>query len=576
MLLGVCFASLQHEALAQRGDNLADAVRELGLETCRIPLNWCKLDPLGEGRLNPDAVTEVQATLDALPPNTKPLAFILRPSFEVAVDYFEDQSTMADRFSAFCEALARQFPSIEEWEIWNEPNASDFYLSICEGNTARPWTAAEFIDHVLLPGGKAIRRVLPESRICIAPMAEDGLEGHDDKPPALANRIPKTEKYEKYRADHPYGHFFFIPGFWHEMAAELAGRREEILPIFDACAFHPYPYFKIHQRENGDLFPATKHFTENFLAVYKEHCLDDLEIWVTEVGARSLVVKGFHYNDEQQQKEFAEDILEYFNDIPSITRLYWYHLVDIEWDLRQEKTFGLLDHHGHARPVFFTMKQKVLEWSRNPVKTYLLDDMQYARCMRGSGLDPAIWSSRANTIFGHTLGSMADDGRGELLVVPGRKPGDNVRLKSAVPLAVPENHALAYSIKFASTLECNPFALELLVMQDEKRAGRVKLQIDDNHEVCVDPEEGGDNWRVNPDVCSCMKIEHLQSVTAEWKGDSLTVTLLFDEKRISHSFCVEPLPADLPLTTELVFSRVGVDPVFIPVNRYEARVSDKY
>ena len=95
----------------------------------------------------------------------------------------------------------QHFPEIQEWEVWNEPNASDFYLSRPEGAGHRPWTSQEFIDDVLIPGAETIRQAQPNAKICVAGLAENGIVGHYDKVPALSNRLPKDKFFNSGSMD---------------------------------------------------------------------------------------------------------------------------------------------------------------------------------------------------------------------------------------------------------------------------------------------------------------------------------------------------------------------------------------
>ncbi len=572
MIIGINAPALTHVRMSGSLDLLGDRLCELDMRSVRISLTWAAIEPKGNGKLNAQACARVDRALAALPGSAKPLGYLVHPSSTVAEDYFHDPSAMSERFARYCRLVAKRFPTITDWEIWNEPNASDFYLSVKTDNGARPWTPEEFVDHILLPGARAIKEVQPNATLCIGAMAEDGVVGHDDRPPALSNRLPKTAEYNKYRADGPHSHFYFIPEFWGDLTKILAARSNEILPLFHACAFHPYPYFRIHHRPDKTLLSATQKHCEDFFERYDAADLNGLEIWVTEYGARSLEVSGPHYNDEFQQSEFARASLEWMAQTQRIARGYWYKLIDLPWDLQQEKTFGLLDFRMMPRDVYHVVRKLAHQRHADLPKTRVLETFQIGQQKAGSGFAPDLWSVSADTIFGYTLVSQNASGAGECLVVPGRESGDKIQIDSKTALTVTKDQVASARVDLALPFGASPFDLNITLQGDGASDLTVTVALQDM--VSVDVRQADALKEAAPDHTDwpVAKAEDLTRVDLMWSDTTLFLKLQFGDMLLHRSFQIKPIAYDAPLKLGITVERKGETPVFLSLKRLDLEV----
>ncbi len=572
MLVGINAPSLINKAIASSPGLMRDRLCELDMRSVRLTLIWAHLDPAGEGRLRADVCEQIDQAILELPTTSKLLGVLLNPSHKVTEDYFHDPSTISERFALFARAMVKRFPSITEWEIWNEPNASDFYLSIKDGKNARPWSPEEFFEQILLPGARAIKQAQPHSRLCIAGVAEDGVIGHEDRASALSNRMPRTAEYESFRTSDPHGHFYFIPKFWDGLSTILAQHQDEVSHLFDACAFHPYPYFKIHQRENKQLLPSTIAHSEAFFEKYDAAGLTDLEIWATEFGGRSLEVAGQHRDNENQQADYAKSALDWMAATKRISRAYWYKLVDLPWDLQQEKTFGLLNYRMMARDAYQVVRKIAHEHHIHLPREEILETFQDAPQPSGSGFPSEAWEVSADTIFGYTLGSLSKAGTGECLVVPGRRAGNKVRVESKEKLDAPLGRAVSARVDVSFPFDSAPCDLVIELFDCDMNTLSLSLCIDASCSIRI--EQGEQEQEVTLDkrswpVAESSSITRIESL---WDKNFLYVYLYFGDFCLHRSFEVEAPNANSPIKLAVSTVRKSSRPVFLSLSRIEARI----
>jgi FkbM family methyltransferase len=545
-----------------------ETIAQIGVKSIRLPLLWSFLRGDGDP-LNDSAVEMIEKIIEGCPETCDILAYVYNPAGREAELFFKDPTAFAKAFADFCGALASRFRRISAWEIWNEPNASDFYLSVADGERARHWTPAEFVDHVLLPGGRAIRAVRPNDPICIAGLAEDGIVGHS-RQPALSNRLPRTPKYNRLRSSEPHGNFYFIPDFLDGLTRALDARREEVLRVFSAAAFHPYPYFKIHERPNKAIVPATKQHVEDFLERIEGSVLSELQVWITEFGARSLVIDSDHFNDENQQLVYAEECLEFFGAQGKIDRAYWYHYKDTLWDLRQEKTFGLVDFYGNKRPTYFLLKRLAHQQPEGH-HTGCVDDFGYAKLFRGTGFDPATWDSRANTIFGYTLGSESN-GQGCVFVSPGRRVGDHVAAALKRPFYNPAGSPLDVALELSLSSEGGTAEVALVLAHENGRTLDVGIEFGTTvaARVRVDGEEVLESF--SDEVTELAAQFEVSGATWRFERDRIVVKLLFGD--IGATFVTESVPSLDPgaWALSIKIARRSSEPAFVGLQKFQARL----
>ena len=407
-------------------DCLIDNLLELGVEQVRIPLSWFHMvSDHVDSRLiwNNAFMDRYSEFLGSLPDSISILGVPLHAPRKIAREYFYNQHCITDQFLEFLSGVCRTFPMIRDWEIWNEPNAGDFYLSISEKNGHRPWRANEFLEHIMIPAAKFLRNHNRYSTICAPGFAENGIVGHKDREVVLSNRLPKTDEFRELQPKSGYGHFYFIPNFANEFLKYLSKTLQHEPALVDAIAYHPYPYWQIYSRKNKNLIESTQHLVSDFNNLVKKYSLNDLEIWITEVGARSLEMANKNQRNDIAQKEYLDDLYNLILPDSKASRIYWYKLIDKSFDLKQEKAFGLLDIWGNRKKSYYKLKS--IQHKFNSPRVCYVDSFKYAADHDKGGLDPDEWEHQQIDNFAYCIPSDRRSFSG-VMVYPGK--GENASI----------------------------------------------------------------------------------------------------------------------------------------------------
>lgn len=137
----------------------------LGLEWVRVDLHWDRHEP-SEGRYR---LGELDEVVDSLKQEQLKSVFYLvgsaphatsAPSGSPTPDQFppKQAQVFADRMAM----LARRYPSIDAWQVWNEPNLPSFW---------RPHENAEAYGRLLQQSTQALRQVDPNKPVVMGGMA---------------------------------------------------------------------------------------------------------------------------------------------------------------------------------------------------------------------------------------------------------------------------------------------------------------------------------------------------------------------------------------------------------------------
>ncbi|MCH7788839.1 MAG: hypothetical protein IH940_05295, partial [Acidobacteria bacterium] len=320
------------------------------LDTVRVPLHWRRLvDDRGVSIGRGEVGDNYDRFFELLPADLRVLGLIVAPPRSVAVRHFRGVESVTDPYVRFLRAVVDRFERVDEIELWNEPNASDFYLSVADGSSHRPWTSDEFVDQVVLPGVELLHSHRPDMPLCLATFAENGLVGHDYLPGAPSGVLPRNARFEAMRdaEEGDRGRWHFVPSFGPR-AIERIAAEVEVRPG-DAIALHPYPYFEPGQDQTyaGRTLQLIDDAAE-YLAPMRDK---GVELWLTEVGCRAHDPRASNRKKLGDQASFVDRV---FDAVPSlgVDRVYWYKFDDAPADLVQEKTFGLFDHFGRPRPSY--------------------------------------------------------------------------------------------------------------------------------------------------------------------------------------------------------------------------------
>lgn len=141
------------------------ALKALGLDWVRIDLHWNDLEPsqgnyslssmdtmvgiLKQQHINADVYLEGSTPFDTSAPYGAGNAYSYPPA-----NY--------SQFASFMAMLAERYPSIQAWEVWNEPNLPSFWP---------PEANATAYGRLLYASTLAIRRVAPDATVVMGGMA---------------------------------------------------------------------------------------------------------------------------------------------------------------------------------------------------------------------------------------------------------------------------------------------------------------------------------------------------------------------------------------------------------------------
>ena len=137
----------------------------LGLEWVRVDLHWDRHEP-SEGRYR---LGELDGVVDSLKQEQLKSVFYLvgsaphatsAPSGSPTPDQFPPKQ--AQVFAERMAMLARRYPSIDAWQVWNEPNLPSFW---------RPHEDAEAYGRLLQQSTQALRQVDPNKPVVMGGMA---------------------------------------------------------------------------------------------------------------------------------------------------------------------------------------------------------------------------------------------------------------------------------------------------------------------------------------------------------------------------------------------------------------------
>ena len=137
----------------------------LGLEWVRVDLHWDRHEP-SEGRYR---LGELDEVVDSLKQERLKSVFYLvgsaphatsAPSGSPTPDQYPPKQ--AQVFAERMAMLARRYPSIDAWQVWNEPNLPSFW---------RPHEDAEAYGRLLQQSTQALRQVDPNKPVVMGGMA---------------------------------------------------------------------------------------------------------------------------------------------------------------------------------------------------------------------------------------------------------------------------------------------------------------------------------------------------------------------------------------------------------------------
>ncbi|MFA7332125.1 MAG: cellulase family glycosylhydrolase [Candidatus Delongbacteria bacterium] len=247
-----------------------------------------------------------------------------------------------DEWRAFCDSVATRYgrgKGIHHFEIWNEPNAQEFYSTLNKDHTCR--SAATY------------REVLAG--------AAERIRARDERAQILVGGIwPKAEDNEWNRV---VGSRLWL----QRQYGSTPDSARAFSASFDLLGYHPYAVYE--DRAGGSTGGPLSEpealnpflLTAELHAIMVAHGDGDKQIWATELGART---GGAHLPrvDEATQARWVGEYLNQWGRWDFAGKLFWYNIQDEcpPQDPAGWCHYGVLRFDGSRKPAY----HELLRWAQ--------------------------------------------------------------------------------------------------------------------------------------------------------------------------------------------------------------------
>jgi hypothetical protein len=204
-----------------------------------------------------------------------------------------------DAFAAYAANLARRYPQIQAWEVWNEPNTSFSW---------RPAVGVAGYRDLLKKTYQGVKAANPKARVILGGLSPGNSSSTPDS-------IPAAE---------------FLSLLYQNGAGVF----------FDAVSYHAY----------GD-GPLEDWLSDALLGIrYVMAANGDTAkpIWITEMGCYT---EGPGSVSDQWQAEYLLEARSFLARLSYIERVYWYTLRDANASTAPEMNYGLFRADGTPKPA---------------------------------------------------------------------------------------------------------------------------------------------------------------------------------------------------------------------------------
>lgn len=203
-----------------------------------------------------------------------------------------------DAFAGYAGDLARRYPQIQEWEVWNEPNISFFW---------RPTVDAEAYTQLLKKAYNAVKAANPSTKVILGGLSS-----------VVTTRLADS----------------VLPGDFLSRIYRNGGGA-----FFDAVAYHAYgngargDWLSQQLQPIRDLMDANGDTTK--------------PIWITEIGCYT---NGPGAVSEELQAEYLRQMRTILESLSYVERVYWFTLTDGP-SAAPEWNYGLFRADGSPKPA---------------------------------------------------------------------------------------------------------------------------------------------------------------------------------------------------------------------------------
>ncbi len=237
-----------------------------------------------------------------------------------------------ERFREFVEYCVRTFPTVNHWEIWNEPDGEHFF-----GQMSNP----DIYMEIVRIAHRTIKKNTPASKVVVGAFTQNGLAGERTNIPKAGYMMARMleECYKRGLADYS-----------------------------DIISFHPYTNIK-HPRHK---MPYLRAKIGESLALMAKYGDSDKPVWLSEVGVRlGPCPSGYKGETEEVTLEDQAEWLGFiYNEIPryrQIEKIFW--MTFWNWDKPGDpdsKAYGLFNADWSRTPSFDAFIELVRKYEKDP------------------------------------------------------------------------------------------------------------------------------------------------------------------------------------------------------------------
>lgn len=286
--------------------------KDLGLEWLRVDLHWDRIEP-GERKYR---LAELDAVVRTLQAQQQKSVFYLvgsapfatsAPHFSRTPDQYPPRNV--EDFAERMAFLAQRYPSVDAWQVWNEPNLPSFW---------RPKANPEGYARLLQASVRALRQAAPGKTVVMGGMA----------------------------------YYSQMPGSGGLMLEALG--RLGVVALDSVVAYHPYSLYP-----EGDV-PRDSDFA---LRVYQLNrtlrAASVRQIWATEWGWSSYAGPKEEQDiiGVQGQADYMLRRLALMSAL-DFDRIFLFALSDLDNRATpRDRGYGLLDLQGRPKPAYLALQR---------------------------------------------------------------------------------------------------------------------------------------------------------------------------------------------------------------------------
>lgn len=310
--VGDNFANLSDQDL----ENAMSDIESLGVGWVRFDMAWSELQPDGPGSYNWPVFDRIVAAANRHNIQLVPLLTYTPAWARPANCTTSIKCEPADpsQFATYAAAAVAHYApmGIHTWEIWNEPNITQFW---------QPAPDPVAYANVLKQSYASIKQVDPQATVISA--------GLSDPTVGTGNIDPRD----------------FLTAMYQNGAKNY----------MDAVGYHPYSFPYLPSGPSWTGWYAMSDSTPSIRSIMVNYGDSNKQIWATEFGSptNGPTWRG----DELLQAAEFEDAMHQISNEPWVAGLFFYSYQDLGTDTSTiENFFGVIRYDGSKKPAYYELK----------------------------------------------------------------------------------------------------------------------------------------------------------------------------------------------------------------------------